>query len=113
MRYFLRLAVVRIDDDEARLLCKPAIGLKQFFAALVAIGMVEVGIEDDGDLAAQGKKTALEFARLGHEVLPSRRFVITERGVLSADMAGARKSGAKKDVRKHGGRGSLAVAARD
>ena len=51
MRNFLRLIVVCIDDDVPCRMCELPICRKQLLARSVAVGVIKLGIEDDGDLA--------------------------------------------------------------
>ena len=79
---------------------------------MVTVGVIELDVEDDRDAAFQRQKAALKFACFRHEDVRPFRVIIGERQVFPADMAGKGKP-SPEDVREHGGRRRLAVAARE
>ena len=79
---------------------------------MVAVGVVELDVKDDRNAAFERKKAALKFACLRHEGLLPLRVIVGERQILPADMAGEEKP-SREDMREHGGRRRLAVAARE
>ena len=101
MSVVMRVRVVRIDDCAVPACGKRAVCAEQFRLVVIAVRMIEIGVEHDRDIAPEPEETAAEFARLGQEVFPARAAVIAEFSVFSADMTGERTAPLGKNMRKH------------
>ena len=107
-----RVLIVRIDDRLRGGSGIRFVRFEQFPLVRIAVGVVEVGAQHDGDVPVQREKAAAELARLGEEVLLPLRMEVAEGEVLAADVAGRPPFGVKEDVREHTRRRRLAVTAR-
>ena len=88
------------------------VGVEQRLGAAVALEVVDVGVEDDRDGRAQLADVAAILAHFRHETAVSPPPIAAVVEVLAADVRGT-AAARLQDVRAHGGRRRLAVAARD